>query len=490
MAPRSRGRMTGHALQLIVISSAREPGLDGLVTATLDGILLLRSGDDAAVRSAAAKRPDVPLIVLADLDADASLRLIAAGADDVLPEGAAMDDIVHAVQRAAARKRRDQAAGDDRGPRAVSYGRLPPQLEAIGRLADGVAQDFNNLLMIIEGHTERLLETVPAADPIRGRVSAIAAASRQGVALTQKLLAFGRRQAAEPAAQDVNAIVGECAPLLRRRLGGDVRLVTRLDPDLPLVRADRAQLVQVLLNLAGTSAEAMPGGGTFTIATDLVTADAEMRRSRPWLASGLFVRLQLTDTGAGIEAQALPHVFEPFHGGTRGDGLDLPSVYGVVKQSGGFIWVDSEPGQGTRVTVLLPPLVDDARTAAVDAAAARVLLVEDNAEVRQLLIDALTAHGVRVIAVGSAEEALDVAAQQRFDLLLTDVGLPGATGTELARRVRRRSPRLPILFISGQSGEMFSAEADLASPRGFLQKPFSSRALLATLQELLKSDRV
>jgi two-component system cell cycle sensor histidine kinase/response regulator CckA len=323
-------------------------------------------------------------------------------------------------------------------------------------------------------------------------VAAISAASRRGVVLTQKLLAFGRRQPLTPAPTDLNGIIADCAPLLRRRLGRGIRLVTQLDPELPQVRADRTQIVQVLSNLARTAAETMPNGGTFTIVSDTAVVDADMRRSRPWLTAGRFVRLQFIDTGTGIEEQSLAHAFEPFYTGasTRGDSLDLPSVYGVVKQSGGFIWIDSKVGQGTRITILLPPLGVDERSATQPTVMSpRVLLVEDDDEVRELLIDVLKSHGLRVTPVGSAEEALAVESQQQFDLLLTDIGLPGASGTELARQIRRRSPRLPILFISGQSGDIFGDEGELDSPRGFLQKPFSSRALIASLHELLNPQR-
>lgn len=484
--------MTWHNLRLLLVTTPPEPNLDLVASAHLDAIILRCAGQYVPVASLAATRPDLPLVVLANVEAESSLKLIAAGADEVLSLDAPMSDIMRAVQHAVARKQRENGgvwppeppAGADEA-RAV-----PPQLEAIGRLAGGVAQDFNNLLMIIEGNAERLMTTLPNEDPLRVRVAAISAASRRGVVLTQKLLAFGRRQPLMPAPLDVNSIITDCAPLLRRRLGHNIRLATQLDPDLPQVRADRSQMVQVLSNLARTAAEAMSSGGTFTITTDTTTVDAEMRRSRPWLASGRYVRLQFADSGNGIAEESLPHVFEPFFtpDGSRGDGLDLPSVYGVVKQSGGFIWIDSQKGQGTRITILLPPLgVEDGRASAQPAAnAPRVLLVEDDDEVRELLIDVLNSHGLNVTPLSSAEEALSLESLQEFDLLLTDIGLPGASGPELAREVRRRSPRLPVLFISGQSGDIFADDAGLDSPRAFLQKPFSSRALVASLHELLR----
>jgi two-component system, cell cycle sensor histidine kinase and response regulator CckA len=482
--------MTWHNLRLLLITSPPAPNLDAVAAASADAIVLQSTGQSVPAGSITATRPELPLIVLADVDEQTSLRLISAGADEVLPPATPLPDIMRGIERAVARKQRvRESLSEDVPARSHDGQRIPPQLEAIGRLAGGVAQDFNNVLMIIEGNAERLLTELPQDDPMRARAAAISAASRRGVALTQKLLAFGRRQSLVAAPLDLNALIADCAPMLRRRLGSAVTLAMRLDPDLPQVRVDRTQMVQVLSNLARTAAEEMPTGGTFTIESDTQVVDADTRRTRPWLTPGRFVRLQFSDSGAGIEEESLPHMFEPFFApeGSRGDGLDLPSVYGVVKQSGGFIWINSRRGEGTRITILLPPLgaAERSELHAPAATTPHVLLVEDEDEVRELLIHVLSSHGLRVTPVGSAEEALAVESQHAFDLLLTDVGLPGASGPELARAVRRRSPRLPVLFISGQSGDAFEDQEQLDSPRGFLQKPFSSRALVASLQELL-----
>jgi two-component system, cell cycle sensor histidine kinase and response regulator CckA len=481
---------TWHNLRLLLITTPPEPNLDAVASAFVDALVLQSTGQSIPVGSIAATRPELPLVVLANVDERASLRLIAAGADEVLPPGSPVDDMLRAIQHAVTRRQRLYHSGEPDLPSSSRDGQaIPPQLEAIGRLAAGVAQDFNNVLMVIEGNAERLLTALPQDDPKRGRVAAISAASRRGVVLTQKLLAFGRRQPLAAAPLDLNAIIADSTPMLRRRVGPAITLTTRLDPNLPQVRADRTQIVQVLSNLARTAGEAMPTGGTFTIESDTMVVDAEMRRTRPWLTPGRFVRLQFSDSGSGIEADSLPHMFEPFFTpeGARGDGLDLPSVYGVVKQSGGFIWISSGLGEGTRITILLPPLAVEQRVEirSPTSSAPHVLLVEDEEEVRELLIDVLSSHGLRVTPVGSAEEALAVQSQHAFDVLLTDVGLPGASGPELAREVRRQSPGLPVLFISGQSGDIVEDDEQLDSPRGFLQKPFSSRALVARLHELL-----
>ncbi len=506
--------MKSQNLRLLLITAPFDAPFDGLDAAFVDAVVLQSSGESVPVASVVAALPDLPIVVLADTDRDETLRLIGAGADDVLTLGTPMTEVAGAVERAIVRRGRDGVRSSEGRPAAMGdQGRegdrehlvspdfavealtlgapdapiMPPLLESMFRLAGGVAQDFNNLLMIMEGNAERLLAKLESEDPLRERVEAISAAARRGVMLTTKLLAFGRQQRLVQVPVDLNTIVTDASPVLRRRLGPDVRLVTQLDPDLPQVRADRTQLMHVLSNLARTAAEVMPSGGTFTIKTDRAIVDAEMRRSRPWLASGPYVRIQLTDTGAGIAENALPHVFEPFFApkNGRGDGLDLPSVYGVVKQSGGFIWFDSRVEHGTRVTILLPPLGVSQPRSEGSAEGPHVLLVEDDEEVRELLLDVLTSHGLQVTAVGSAEDALLLSTQGEFDLLVTDIGLPGANGPQLARQIRRRSPHMPLLFISGHSGDIFEEEGDFGAPSAFLQKPFSSRTLFASLQDLL-----
>jgi CheY-like chemotaxis protein len=298
-----------------------------------------------------------------------------------------------------------------------------------------------------------------------------------------------------PSPIDLNTVVGDMEALLRHGVGKDVAVVTELTYNLPRVRADRAQIEQVLVNLAANARDAMPEGGQLTLTTDVFAVTDELRRSRPWLTDGNFVRLQVTDTGVGVSPDALPHLFEPFFTtkpGGPGSGLGLATVYGVVKQSGGFIWVDSHPGQGTRVTLLLPAVEATVQEPMTTRPAPRenavVLLVEDEEAVRELLTSALERAGFEVHAATSGEEALELERQRRFDLLVTDVVLPKITGPQLAREIRHRSPETRVLFMSGYAGDSLDA-AESGGPRTFIQKPFSSRALVDRVRELLNQPQ-
>jgi PAS domain S-box-containing protein len=365
------------------------------------------------------------------------------------------------------------------------------RLEAVGRLAGGIAHDFNNLLLVISGQSERLLEGLAGGDPLRGAAAAIQGAAERAATLTHQLLAFGRRQMLIPSPIDLNTVVGDMEALLRHSVGKDVALVTQLAHNLPRTRADRAQIEQVLVNLAVNARDAMPQGGRLTLATDVFVVTDELRHSRPWLTDGQFVRLQVSDTGVGVSPDILPHLFEPFFttkSGGPGSGLGLATVYGVVKQSGGFIWVDSRQGHGTRVTLLLPAVeaavTEPMTTRPAPRENAVVLLVEDEEAVRELLISVLERAGFEVHAATTGEQALELERQRRFDVLLTDVVLPTITGPQLAREIRRRSPRTRVLFMSGYVGDSLDA-AESGGPRAFIQKPFTARALVERVRELL-----
>ncbi len=385
-------------------------------------------------------------------------------------------------------RREGSVRGDGQGE-VIASGRrdgpeMPPQLRAVGRLAGGIAHDFNNLLQVISGNAEALLHGGQGVEQRKGSAQAIIDSARRAALLTHQLLAFGRRQTLIATPVDVSALVSEAMPQLRARLGAQIRVLTQLGTGLPQVHADKSQLLQVLSNLADNACEAMTAGGTLTIAADVVEVDDEMRRVRPWLTAGRFVRLQVNDTGSGIDEHALPHLFEPFFSQWNGTGLGLSSVYGIIKQSGGFIWVDSRLGEGTRITILLPTAV--AAVPVVDApppdSRGRVLLVEDDDAVRDLLQGVLTHYGFSVAAYPTAEDALEH--QRPFDLLLTDVLLPGRNGPELTREMKRRRPGLPVLLISGDTGHVVDpGEVDA---RGFLQKPFSAHTLVARVEELLE----
>jgi len=454
-------------------------------------------------------RTRASLIVLADGDPRTTAEMVADGADDVVSRSASSAELLRAVRHAAARRSpvahsthreaspsvpvpapREPTVDQPPHPRDGGPPDMPPQLQAVGRLAGGVAHDFNNLLQVIGGSAESLVHELPPGDPRRGAAQAIVDAARRAATLTHQLLAFGRRQTLIATSIDLSALVTEASAHLRERLGTGIRLVTRLAQGLPAVHADRSQILEVLAKLTDNAVEAMPEGGTLSISTATVEVDDSMRVGRPWLRPGRYVQLQMMDSGAGIDERVLPHLFEPFYGtksGWGGTGLGLSSVYGIIKQSGGFIWIDSRLGQGTRVTILLPPVTANPVEAPKPVAPvhAKVLLVEDDEGVRDLLVGILTHYGYGVDAYASAEEALLHTGP--FDLLLSDVLLPGMNGPDLAREMRRRHPGLAVLLMSGDTGHVVDPrELDAG---GFLQKPFNARTLIERVEELLTRTR-
>jgi signal transduction histidine kinase/ActR/RegA family two-component response regulator len=468
-------------------------------------------------------RTAVPIILLSDPDPAGAARLVADGAEDVVGRSATFTEVARAVRHAAARRQRQtsERAADRREsssavlprepassqerrsvdmssagvpeatrPRNAGAEEMPPQLQVIGRLAGGVGHDFNNLLQVIGGSAEGLVHDLEVDDPRREAAQNIVDAARRAATLTHQLLAFGRRQTLIATPIDVSTLVSEALSLLKNRVGQRIQIGSQLAPGLPQVHADRSQILEVLSNLADNAVESMSAEGTLSISTDEVQVDPEMRRGRPWLRAGRFVRIQMVDTGAGIEEQALPHLFEPFFSTKTqwgGTGLGLSSVYGIIKQSGGFIWVDSQIGQGTRITILLPPVEADGKPEPSPSTSkgGRVVIVEDDEGVRELLLGVLTHYGYEVDAYGSAEEALAHGAP--FDLLLSDVLLPGMNGPELVREMRRRHPGVPALLMSGDTGHVVDPrELEVG---GFLQKPFSARTLAARVEELVAGKK-
>jgi CheY-like chemotaxis protein len=367
------------------------------------------------------------------------------------------------------------------------------QLEAVGRLAGGVAHEFNNLLLVISGEAERLLDGLEAGDVLRPSAEAVARAAARAAALTQHLLAFGRQQMLIARPLNVNQVVADLAPALAQDLGAGVEHVTNLARDLPAVRMDRDRLEQVLLSVAANAREAMAGNGRVVISTDVLEPDADMLRERPWLKAGQWVRMRVADDGPGMPPEVLARVFEPFYTTKReeGSGFGLSTVYGIIKQSGGYVWIDSAPGAGACVTILLPPAEAAVKPGAAPTAAPaprpHVLLVEDQDGIREMLTTMLEKQGFQVTTAANAEQALELAPGVPFDLLLTDVVLPGLPGPELARRLRARAPRLRVLFMSGYTGDAFRDQGDFGDERSFIQKPFASKALVERLRSLLET---
>ena len=377
--------------------------------------------------------------------------------------------------------------------------RQAQKMEAIGQLAGGIAHDFNNLLTVVVGSASLLLEDMLPDDPRRKLISDIKDTGDRAANLTRQILAFSRRQVLRPEVLSLNEVVGTIRPLLRRTLGEDIDLVYSLATDLALTEVDPAQMEQVLMNLAVNARDAMPGGGRLAIETANVTLDAEYVRVNPWVEPGIYVMLAVSDTGCGMDAATVDRVFEPFFTTKepgRGTGLGLSTVYGIVKQSGGSIAVQSEPGHGSAFRIYLPVAQRAAsarerhgpETQASRGGTETILMVEDEAGVRELLVQVLARAGYRVHAFGSWGELVAQIDRQEVtpDLLLTDVVLPeGVDGRAVAERMRERYPGLLVLFMSGYTRQAMTKSGRLDSDVDFLQKPFEPQTLVQKVRDML-----
>jgi len=375
--------------------------------------------------------------------------------------------------------------------------RQSQKMEAVGQLAGGIAHDFNNLLTAILGSTQLLLHSTPPGDPRREDAEEIRHAGLRAAELTRQLLAFSRRQVLAPKVLDLNAVVANVDRMLRRLLGEDVELVTSLQPAAGAVNADPGQLEQVLLNLAVNARDAMPGGGRLSIGTTRVTFQEEPAERRHRMPAGDYVCLAVADTGVGMDETTQAHLFEPFFTTKevgKGTGLGLATVYGIVKQSGGYIWVYSEVGHGTTVKVYLPrvPGVAEAPAPAAEPKPVRggdetVLLVEDAAPVRALARRILEARGYRVLDAPDGPSALDLSARHGggIDILVTDVVMPGMSGRELAERLASPRPRMKVLYTSGFTDDAMVRQGVLNAGVAFLQKPFVPDTLARKVREVL-----
>jgi len=371
------------------------------------------------------------------------------------------------------------------------------RMEALGQLAGGVAHDFNNLLGVIRGYGELLVGQMKAPDPRLEKLEQILEASQRAAKLTRQLLAFGRQQVLAPQVVDLNAIVAEAEKLVRRLVGENVEVVVVPGTDLGRVRVDPSQIDQVLLNLAANARDAMPDGGRVTIETANVEVDEAEARSREGARAGPFLRLRVCDTGVGMDERTRTRIFEPFFTTKdvgSGTGLGLASVYGIVKQSGGYVWVESAPGRGACFEIYLPrveealepvaqPLPPPARRTP-----ATILLVEDEASLRDIAQELLEASGYTVLTVANGAEALALAEQQAsgsIQLLLTDVVMPGMSGPALAQSIRARWPDIQVVFMSGYSQEAVQKQGLLEAGTRLLAKPFSLNTLVRSVEEAL-----
>jgi signal transduction histidine kinase/CheY-like chemotaxis protein len=371
------------------------------------------------------------------------------------------------------------------------------QMEAVGRLAGGIAHDFNNLLTGMGGFTELVWMSLPEDDPRRDDLSEVQKGCQRAAALTRQLLALSRRQSLEPRVLDVNALIAGIEKLLRRTIREDIDIVMTLNPVEP-VRVDPVQFEQVLLNLALNARDAMPAGGQLRFVTESVVVDETLaRRYRP-MRMGRYARITVTDSGTGMDAETQAHVFEPFFTtkpAGKGTGLGLATVYGTVKQSGGFIWLDSREGHGTSVAIYLPtvdaiveqPHGGSGDRGAVTGGSEIILLVEDDGAVRRLTSHTLRHHGYTVLDARDGEHALDVSERHRgvINLLVTDVVMPGLTGPALAHRLVSQRPDMRVLYTSGYAD---GVTAHAGAPRDrvpLLSKPFLPADLLRRVRGIL-----
>ncbi len=373
--------------------------------------------------------------------------------------------------------------------------RQAQKMEAVGQLAGGVAHDFNNLLTVITGHAGLLREVTPPDDPGLEDVEAIATAAASSADLVGQLLAFGRRTMLRPEVVDLSGVVSDVLPMLRRLLPEHIDVVTTLDDDLPAVRADPGQLQQVVLNLAINGRDAMPGGGSLRIATDARVVGAAEAARTLGLVEGRYVQLTIEDEGIGMDAATRDRIFEPFFttkAAGRGTGLGLATVYGIVKQSGGYISLDSAPDRGSTFRVLLPATADAVQHQAgpfvgrPPSGRERIVLCEDEPAVRDLVAAVLRRSGYDVAVATTPTEALLLVGDRSSpaDLLLTDVVMPGMSGPDVARRAKVLRPGLRVVLMSGYAPDNLDHEA-LGRPAAFLAKPFTPAALARTIRDVL-----
>jgi two-component system cell cycle sensor histidine kinase/response regulator CckA len=464
----------------IVISDHSMPHFSGV-----DALKILRS-----------KGSEVPLIfVSGTIGEDAAVSALKDGAQDYLMK-ANLKRLVPAIQR-------ELREGEERRERKRLEQQLrqAQKMEAIGQLAGGIAHDFNNLLGVIIGYSEMLLEQMEGDAPTRKPAEEINRAGKRAASLTRQLLAFSRRQVLEPKVMSLNVAVTEVEIMLQRLIGEDVNLQTSLDPAIGSVKADPGQIEQVILNLVVNARDAMPRGGKLLLETSNVELDGRATKLHPPMFAGQFVVLTVTDTGIGMDSETQAHIFEPFFTTKelgKGTGLGLATVYGVVRQSGGFVRVHSEPGQGAQFKVYLPLVQDTVETrenrsghVTNDFGTETILLAEDSEPLRELICMILRNHGYTVLEAGDGAAALRIANQHSgpIHLLVTDVIMPGIGGHELSESLKSMRRDLRVLYVSGYTDDTMMRHGVSDANVAILPKPFTPKDLTRKVRDVLDAEK-
>jgi PAS domain S-box-containing protein len=378
--------------------------------------------------------------------------------------------------------------------------RQAQKMQAVGELAGGVAHDFNNLLMVVKGHAEMLLDRLPKSSPQRSNVEQIQTAAERAASLTAQLLAFSRKQVLQPRVLDLNEVVGGMIQMVSRVIGENIELAFMPGAKLGNVKADPSQIEQVVLNLVVNARDAMPEGGRLTIETANIELDKSYTVQHAVVEPGPYVMLTVTDTGCGMDTKTQARIFEPFFTTKeqgKGTGLGLATVYGVIKQSDGYIWVYSEIGRGTTFKIYLPKVAEKVEELAavktIPAPASgseTILFVEDEQSVRELVREYLSARGYRVLEASDGIQALDIAVAHpgAIQLLITDVVMPRLSGRELANQIATARRDLKVLYISGYTDDSIFRHGVLEGGMEFLQKPFNLRTLAQKIREILDDE--
>lgn len=470
----------------LILADSTVPGFDGA----------------AALSLARTLHPDVPFLFVSGTQGEEfAIDMMQHGATDYISKQR-LGRLVPSIKRTLREldERLERRRAEDALRVSEKQFRQAQKMEAVGRLAGGLAHDFNNLLTVIMGHSQVLMGDLPSGNPIRAKIEEMQKAGERAASLIRQLMAFSRKQPLEPKILPLNSIVGNVESMLRRLIGEDIQLVIRPDPFNGHVKADPGQLEQVLMNLVVNARDAMPNGGLLAIETSQTElARTPMHHLHP-LPLGQYVKLTVTDTGCGMNADVLAHLFEPFFTTKeehKGTGLGLSTVFGIVTTCGGGIDVWSQVGHGTTFDLYFPRVNPQAPTANAAAPQGRlrqgsetILLVEDDSGVRNLVRHELVKTGYQVIEAKNGVEACLTATQQSYhvDLLLTDVVMPGMNGRELAQHLSVIKPNLRVLFMSGYLDDI-SVNSGMDPHRTtFLQKPFTPDLLLRTVRALLDSS--